>query len=85
MYPLVPSGLRADLPARDADPWALIPCGAYITDGISLFRVLSHVFPRFGEAAVNLEDCLTLDVCTYTVDEIHRADMRKVRQAEALA
>lgn len=50
-----------------------LPEDAYLTDGRSLFRVVSRLYEHGGFEAV-LEDCRTLDVSRYDVGELW--DMR---------
>jgi hypothetical protein len=54
--------------------------GAYLTDGIDLYRVVRPLDdpPRIETA--DLENCWTLAVHTYTADELWRLGLRTVRE-----
>ena len=51
--------------------------GRYVTDGRRLFRVVSALDPLLGEAA-ELENCRTLEVRSYTPDELIDMRLRRV-------
>ncbi len=71
--------------ARHQPPGALPPCGGYVTDGASLFRVVSQ-FAFTGERLfASLENCLTLDVRDYTPHELREMALRPVRAAQVPA
>jgi hypothetical protein len=53
----------------------------YLTDGRRLFRVVSRFDPRSAEGFAVLENCFTLDVDTYTPDELFAMELRTVRRA----
>jgi hypothetical protein len=50
----------------------------YLTDGHRLFRVVTR-FMNEGSILVVIEDCMTLDSCTYAADELAPLDVRPVR------
>jgi hypothetical protein len=50
--------------------------GTYLTDGISLYGVVSHL-PQAPSLRL-VEDCRTLDVLIMTVDELIAADLEPV-------
>jgi hypothetical protein len=56
--------------------------GAYLTDGVFLFRVVSVVATREGEI-VELEDCYGLDVVAVPLDDLHARRLRVVTPAGA--
>jgi hypothetical protein len=53
--------------------------GAYITDGKGLFRCISIDHFDSSEATVLLEDCMSLDVVLWTMNELAATDIRLVR------
>ena len=56
-------------------------CGAYLTDGRSLYRVVAP-FHGLGEFQVaELEDCLTLETRLYGPDQLWRMGLRRVATA----
>jgi hypothetical protein len=52
--------------------------GAYLTDGSRLFRVIDRLHPPDGDRAT-LEDCSTLEVATYSADELWPMNLTLVR------
>jgi hypothetical protein len=55
------------------------PPGSYITDGYTLFRVVEQFGAPGQRASAMLEDCVTLEVNSYTVREIDRMALWVVR------
>lgn len=53
--------------------------GAYLTDGIDLYRVVRPLDDPPRVETADLENCWTLAVHTYTVDELWRLGLRTVR------
>jgi hypothetical protein len=53
--------------------------GAYLTDGRSLFRVVSQLVPNNHYSFAALEDCRTLQVRPYRPDELYAMRLRPVR------
>jgi hypothetical protein len=69
-------------PGSRQAPSPLLRSGSYLTDGRSLFRVVSQ-FTTVGEHAfASLEDCLTLEVHAYAPGELHKMGLRLVRTTE---
>ena len=66
---------RRRLRSRDLAP------DRYLTDGHSLFRVVSR-FVYDGSVLVQIEDCLTLDARAYAVVELEPMGVRPVRIAK---
>ncbi len=54
----------------------------YLTDGRSLFRVVSPIDPRLTNPVALLEDCRTLAVDPYTADELFGMGLRRVRSGD---
>jgi hypothetical protein len=52
---------------------------AYLTDGRRLFRVVSGFAYPPEDSLAALEDCATLDVSSYTADELWEMELRVVR------
>lgn len=61
-----------------------VQANAYLTDGRSLFRVLSRVYESDAAKAV-LEDCRTLDVAVYRFDVLWSMSLRRVHADPANA
>jgi hypothetical protein len=55
------------------------PCGTYLTDGRSLFRV-AHLLPEMptGERFLELEDCCTLEAVLCTARSLLASPIRMV-------
>ncbi len=53
--------------------------GAYLTDGVDLYRVVRPLDDPPGAETADLENCWTLTVHTYTADEVWRMRLRLVR------
>jgi hypothetical protein len=51
---------------------------AYLTDGLSLFRVVSPLSSSGGQVTAELEDCLTLSTGSYTAEELWEMRLRFV-------
>jgi hypothetical protein len=61
-----------------------VAAGAYVTDGVDLFAVLS-VSGGFGpESLVTFEDCRTLELLTCTLSEFERDKPELVRAAASV-
>ncbi len=56
--------------------------GAYLTDGVFLYRVVDPVAGR-GEETVELEDCYDLGIVRVPVAELRRRNLRVVVQESA--
>jgi len=56
--------------------------GCYLTDGVTLFRLLDTVASGLGEM-VGLEDCRSLDVKWWTIRELRERRLRAVNPAGA--
>jgi len=57
--------MRSGSVTRESSPHSLselIQQGAYLTDGVALFRVAGVVSGSRGPTMVELEDCLTLEI-----------------------
>jgi hypothetical protein len=55
-----------------------VKADAYVTDGRSLFRVLTRLYES-GAAKAVLEDCGTLDTAVYGSDVLSSMGLRRVR------
>ena len=60
-------------------------CGAYLTDGIDLYRVVRPLDDPPRVETADLENCWTLAVHTYTSDELWRMGLRTVREPAVTA
>jgi hypothetical protein len=69
----------ADVPVAAADA-QLDRAGAYLTDGVFLYRVVGLVAGERGEI-VELEDCYWLDVVRAPVMALHERRLRVVTPA----
>ena len=67
---------------RGIRPRAAVP-GSYITDGRRLFRVTSRIDADHDCPLVALEDCATLEVKAYVLDELGAMQLRLVGTAHA--
>jgi hypothetical protein len=56
-----------------------LEAGAYVTDGMRLFRVVQRLDPLRGAAAAVLEDCLTLELRSYGAADLWEMGVRLVR------
>jgi hypothetical protein len=54
--------------------------GAYVTDGMRLFRVVQRLNPHRGTTAAVLEDCLTLELRSYAAADLWEMGVRLVRR-----
>ncbi len=64
---------------RPQPPRPLLPqCGAYVTDGHRLFRVVSQFAAVGDHLFASLEDCLTLEVQAYAPGELREMGLRPV-------
>jgi hypothetical protein len=59
--------------------------GSYVTDGLRLFRVVSPLASGPELETAELEDCLTLEVETYSPGELWAMRLVLVRSAAAAA
>ena len=66
-----PSGLRA------------LAVGEYLSDGRNLMRVVVRFDPRDSDPFAILEDCRTLEIDTYTPDQLLAMHLRAVPHANA--
>ncbi|HYM54767.1 MAG TPA: hypothetical protein VES97_05355 [Solirubrobacteraceae bacterium] len=57
------------------------PSHSYLTDGSRLFRVVSRPRAEAGHMSVALEDCLTLEVRSYSPRKLDLMDLRPVGAA----
>jgi hypothetical protein len=55
--------------------------GAYVTDGRRLFRVVAPFSARDDRRSATLEDCLTLEVRSYSPADLHEMGLRPVRRS----
>jgi hypothetical protein len=55
-------------------------CGAYLTDGRRLFRVVSQFAPAGDDVFASLEDCRTLDVQAYAPGELQAMKLKPIRR-----
>ena len=70
-----------------APSWPVLPkapgprfeAGSYLTDGWRLYRVVEPLDPDAEPSLARLEDCLTLEVNSYTPDELWEMDLELVR------
>jgi hypothetical protein len=58
---------------------ALLVPDSYVTDGRSLYRVISQFTPEADRAFASLEDCVTLEAKAYSPDELYEMGLRPVR------
>lgn len=72
---LPPIGSLIRRPARSE---VLAP-GHYLTDGVRLFRVVSRFTSHDENASASLEDCYTLEIESYSPDELYSIGLRQVR------
>jgi hypothetical protein len=56
--------------------------GAYLTDGIDLYRVVRPLDDPPRSETADLENCWTLSVRAYTADELWRLGLRTIRVPE---
>ena len=56
--------------------------GAYLTDGAKLFRVAGIVSGSSGPKVIELEDCRTLEVGTYSEADLVALGLSPVRSME---
>lgn len=80
------SGAMSLIPLHRLEP-PRAPCApllpdSYLTDGRTLFRVVSKFTAGAEDASASLEDCLTLEVQAYAPGELHRMRLRRVQTAE---
>lgn len=61
-------------PRLDLEP------SAYLTDGFRLFRVISGFSYPPENSRAALEDCATLEVSSYSADELWSMGLRLVRE-----
>ena len=59
--------------------------GAYVTDGVRLFRVVQRLDPLRGAASAVLEDCLTLELGSYAAADLWEMGVRLVRPSSNCA
>jgi hypothetical protein len=64
---------------RSADHVAFSP-GDYLTDGRQLLRVVSRFDPRLEHRFAVLEDCMTLELDTYSPEQLCEMELRTVRR-----
>lgn len=64
---------------------AAIEPGAYVTDGYSLFAILSVAEGARHEPLVTYEDCRTLELLVCPVNELRQRHLEVVRAAPAKA
>ena len=55
----------------------------YLTDGHSLFRIVSGFSPGDAQPWASLENCKTLEVRPYSPDELYAMGLRRVRKQNA--
>lgn len=67
--------LELQVSAREAEDF--LP-GAYLTDGRTLFRVISQFAPQSTRVFAALEDCRTLEVRPYSPDELYAMRLKPV-------
>lgn len=65
-------------------PEEFVP-GIYLTDGCRLFRIVARLVRKDEYSLASLEDCLTLDVASYSADELFAMRLRLVVAAGELA
>lgn len=56
-----------------------LAAGAYLTDEASLFRCVSVAPPGDSDATALLEDCRTLDLIVFPLDDLYSANLRVVQ------
>jgi hypothetical protein len=59
-----------------------LPRARYVTDGLSLYRVVVPLRTATGTGMAELEDCLTLETRLYTPDELWEMSLRAVANGE---
>jgi hypothetical protein len=64
---------------------ALLVPGAYVTDGRTLYRVISQFAPEADRVFASLEDCVTLEARAYSPEELHEMGLRPVRPTAGVA
>lgn len=62
-----------------------LPGSDYATDGAHLFRVVTRFAAGEDGAGAALEDCMTLEVRQYSVDELGAMRLRPVHTRKAAA
>lgn len=67
--PVMPLPIVEDATTRDA----------YLTDGADLYRVVRPLDDPPRSETAELENCWTLEVHTYTSEELYRMGLRPVR------
>jgi hypothetical protein len=68
-----PSSLRSPLPIPQR-----LTAGTYLTDEVDLFRCVSVGPPDAAGATALLEDCRTLDLIVFPLDDLWRHELRLV-------
>ena len=63
-------------------PALLSRSGGYVTDGHSLFRVVSQLHAVGDHVFASLEDCLALEVETYALGELREMHLRRIPTPE---
>ncbi len=66
-------------PPVRGDQDAYLP-GVYLTDGRNLYRIVSRLTWSDGCHIASLEDCQSLEVITFTADELHTMRLRLVHR-----
>lgn len=56
-----------------------LTAGAYLTDEANLFRCVSVAPPSDSERTALLEDCRTLDLIVFSLDDLKSASLRVVQ------
>lgn len=56
-----------------------LAAGAYLTDETNLFRCVSVAPPGEAERTALLEDCRTLDLIVFPLDDLNPANLRVVK------
>lgn len=56
-----------------------LTAGAYLTDGTNLFRCVSVAPPAELERTALLEDCRTLDLIVFPLEDLRSASLRVVQ------
>ncbi len=54
--------------------------GVYLTDGRRLYRIVSRLTWSDGCHIASLEECQSLEVITFTADELHTMRLRLVHR-----
>jgi hypothetical protein len=68
-----------------AIPTAPLVPDSYITDGRRLLRVVARPEGRFASGFAALEDCMTLEVRSYSLEELAALELRPVRAGSTSA